>query len=108
MRIAVCSIGEGKLPIIAESISTTRLFIVFDLLENKILEKIANNYSTSPSSEIFSAQLLISKGVNAVVCKKIEENAKKLFDAADVKVIENFDHELDGILNEIFMVYHNL
>ena len=43
-----------------------------------------------------------------MVCKKIEENAKKLFDAADVKVIENFDHELDGILNEIFMVYHNL
>jgi len=46
MRIAVCSIGEGESQVIAESISAAKYFIVFDLFEKKILEKIANNYGS--------------------------------------------------------------
>jgi len=92
MKIAICSLSEGKYSIIAKSISETKYIFIFDLLENKLKEKITNNFFNSPSSEIFCAQFLISKGINAVVCQNFEENAKKLFDAANIQIIEDIQN----------------
>ncbi|MAT57025.1 MAG: hypothetical protein CMF23_03545 [Ignavibacteriae bacterium] len=92
MKIAICSLSECKYSIIANSISETKYILIYDFIENKVIEKITNNFLNSPSSEIFCAQLLISKGISAVVCQNFEDNAKKLFDAANIQVIEDIQN----------------
>lgn len=104
MRIAICAVGEKQELVMAESLCKTDYFIIFDIVRGKVIEKVINNYDSSPGSEIFCAQLLIGKGIDTVVCGNCEDNARKLFNEAQIKVLEKLHPGLDRISNELILV----
>ncbi len=57
--------------------------------KKNLYDKFTNHFKSSPNSEIFCAQLLIKRGVNAVVCGNCGKDAKNLFNEANIDVIEN-------------------
>ncbi|MBU2492370.1 MAG: hypothetical protein KJ571_07055 [Bacteroidetes bacterium] len=104
MRIVICTVGKRGDQVISETLCDSDYFIIFDVLEKQIIEKIINNYKSSSGSEVFCAQLLIGKGIDIVVCGNCEDNAKKLFNEAQIKVLEKLDPNLDRISNELRLI----
>ena len=89
MKTAICVSGTGKKSIISPSLIKAEYFLILDPERKGTQEKIFNHYKMSFSgADIFIAQLLISKGVNTIVCGSCEKNAMKLFDEANIKVVE--------------------
>ncbi len=100
MKIAVCAINNKGIYVIAESMGCADVFLFFDINTKKIVEEIlTNKHKNSANPEIFCAQLLISKGANVVVCSDFEEDAKKLFIEADIKLIENSRQSVKNFLS---------
>lgn len=101
MKLAVCSVFNHDKNIIANSIGNSDAFLIFDISDKKISEEIlVNKYKSSTNPEIFCAQLIISKGVNAVVCSYFEDDAKKLFVEAKIKLIENTAENVKSFLTK--------
>lgn len=95
MKIAICAITKNGNKTIADSISNSDIFIIFDINRSCISEKILDNkYKRSINPEIFCAQLIISKGVHVVVCGNFEEDAIKLFNEAKIKVLKNAEEDV--------------
>ncbi|MCB0747080.1 MAG: NifB/NifX family molybdenum-iron cluster-binding protein [Ignavibacteriae bacterium] len=91
MKIAICVIEIDNERFISPSLTEANYYLIFDSGNETPPIKIINSYSgNNISSEIFCSQLLISKGVNKVICNNCESDAKKLFKDANVGVIENF------------------
>lgn len=104
MKLAVCSVFNHDKNIIANSIGNSDAFLIFDFNSKKIFEEILENkFKNSANPEIFCAQLIISKGVNAVVCSNFEDDAKKLFVEAKINLIENADENVNSFLNRYLL-----
>jgi predicted Fe-Mo cluster-binding NifX family protein len=105
MKTATSVLGEGTDAIISPSLMKAEYFLIVDPEDSTVHEKIVNRYGVSTSgADIFCSQLLISKGVNNVVCGSCEPDAKRIFKEANVKVIENvsgpiFEHLVKFSLN---------
>lgn len=90
MKTAICVFGEGKDAIISPALMKAEYFLIVDPEDATVHEKIVNRYGVSAAgADIFCSQLLISKGVNKVVCKHCEPDAKRIFKEANVEIIEN-------------------
>jgi len=99
MKIAICAVIREGNKIVADSLANSDIFILFDLNKNDISERIINNkYKFSINPEIFCAQLIISKGVQTVVCGNFEDDAIKLFSEAKIKVIRHNEEDVGKFL----------
>ena len=100
MKVAICVREIGNDRFISPSLSEANYYILVDSEINRIQDKILNSYTMmkNDGSEIFCSQLLISKGVNKVICGNCEHDAKRLFKDANVEVINN----LGTLLEEYF------
>ena len=100
MKMAICVQYIDNSPIITGYFSAAEYFMIYNTYEKLYKEKIVNNFRTSISSEIFCAQLLIKRGINTVICGKCDNNAKKLFSEAKIKLIENIESPMNDFLFE--------
>jgi predicted Fe-Mo cluster-binding NifX family protein len=76
-------------PRFSDTLGNADEFFIYDVERKKIDDKFTNHFKSSPASEIFCAQILIKRGVNALVSQKCGRDAKNLFAEANVEVIEN-------------------
>lgn len=103
MKTAICVSGDGVDAVIASTLMKAEYYIVIDSENDTNQEKIVNHYNNlSPGADIFISQLLISKGVNIVVCGSCENNALKLFKEANVKILNNFSGSVSEYLNGFY------
>ena len=102
MKTATSVLGEGADAIISPSLMKAEYFLIVNPEDATVHEKIDNRYGVSAAgADIFCSQLLISKGVNKVVCGICEPDAKRIFKEANVKVIEN----VSGYISEYLVKF---
>lgn len=107
MQVAVCIDFVNRREKIAKSFAEADKFYIYNT-ENKMLwDKITNHFKYLIDKEIFCSQLLIKRGVDAVVCGSCEDSAKILFNEANIKVIENVASKPSVFLNEFYPLYKN-
>lgn len=103
MKKAICVLGDGLDAVIAPTLMKAEYYIVIDSENNTNQEKIVNHYNNlSTGADIFISQLLISKGVNIVVCGSCEHNALKLFKEANVEILNNVSGRVSEYLNSFY------
>ncbi len=105
MKIAICIIEIDNERFISPSLTEANYYLIVDSETKRIQDKILNSYTMmkNDGSEIFCSQLLISKGVNKVICGNCEHDAKRLFNDANVDVNNNSDiFQEDYFRNKIF------
>jgi len=100
MKMAICVNFIENSSRISGYFSAADYFIIYDTDEKSYEEKIANHFKASSNSEIFCTQLLIKRGINTVICGKCDNNAKKLFSEAKIKLIENIESPMNDFLFE--------
>jgi predicted Fe-Mo cluster-binding NifX family protein len=105
MKAAVCVEYSDNSAKISDSFSRSDDFLIYSLNEERMIEKITNHIKYSAGSEVFSAQLLIKKGINVVVCGRCETNAKNLFSLANITIIENIHSNPGEFVNELYYGY---
>jgi predicted Fe-Mo cluster-binding NifX family protein len=89
MKVAICIKYIDGNPRFSNTLGSSDEFFIYDIEKRKLHDKFTNHFKSSPTAEIFCAQLLIKRGVNAVVCGKCGNDAKNLFVEANIEVIEN-------------------
>ncbi len=89
MKVALCIKYVDGNPRFSDALGSSDKFLIYDVKKKKLYDKFNNHFKSSPTSEIFCAQLLIKRGVKAVVCGKCGKDAKNLFNEANIDVIEN-------------------
>lgn len=89
MKVAICIKYINGNPRFSESFGNSDEFLVYDVEREKLHDKLTNHFKYSPTAEIFCAQILIKRGVNAIVCGKCGNDAKSLFAEAKIEIIEN-------------------
>lgn len=89
MKVALCIKYIDGNPRFSDTLGNSDQFFIYDVEGKKLEDSFTNHFKSSPSSEIFCAQILIKRGVNAVVSQKCGRDAKNLFAEADIEVIEN-------------------
>jgi predicted Fe-Mo cluster-binding NifX family protein len=89
MKVAFCIKYIDGNPRFSDTLGNTDQFFIYDIEKNNLNDKFTNHFKSSPTAEIFCAQILIKRGVNAVVCGKCGKDAKNLFAEANIDVIEN-------------------
>ena len=102
MKIAICTLKKNGTQLIGENLCESDSFVIFDIINGKLLEEINNNFSSFNGSEIFCAQLLINKGIKMLFCINCENDSKKLFYEAGVEVIEHIESDLKELLAQFF------
>lgn len=109
MKTAICVLGEGKDAIISAALIKAEYFLIVDSEDASVHEKIVNRYGVSTSGgDIYCAQLLISKGVNKVVCGNFEPDAKRIFKEASVEVIENMSGPISEHLVKFTLINESI
>ena len=102
MKIAICVIEINNERFISPTLTEAHYYLVVDSEAESTQNKILNSHSmNNDGSGIFCSQLLISKGVNKVICGNCEDNAKKLFNEARIEVDNNFEPYLNILVSEI-------
>lgn len=89
MKVALCIKYVDGNPRFADTLGNSDQFFIYDIKKKNLNDKFTNHFKSSPTSEIFCAQILIKRGVNAVICGKCGKDAKNLFNEANIDVIEN-------------------
>ena len=103
MKTAICVLGYGLNAVIASTLLKAEYYIVIDSENDANQEKIVNHYNNvSTGADIFISQLLISKGVNIVVCGSCENNALKLFKEANVEILNIVSGSVSEYLNSFY------
>lgn len=88
MKVAISVQFKNNGAVISPFFGRSNYFFVYDPDTQSLIEKITNHINFSSTADVFCAQLLIGKGVDTVVCGKCEDDAKKLFREAGIKIIE--------------------
>lgn len=101
MKLAVCIKYINNSAKISGSVGKSDNFYIYDTLTNRMMDKFTNHFKSSLAAEIFCAQILIKRGINAVICGKCENDAKKLFKEANIRIIENSELNPAEIVNLI-------
>ena len=105
MKVAVCINRFDNSSRVSHSFSKSDDFLIYDLNEERMIEKITNHIKHSSGAEVFSAQLLIKRGINVVVCGKCETDAKNLFSLADITLIENIYSNPGEFIHKLYSRY---
>ena len=102
MKIAICIIEINNEKFISPSLTEVHYYLIVDSEIESTQNKILNSHSmNNDGSGIFCSQLLISKGVNKVICSNCEQDAKRLFKEAKIEVENNFKPYLNILVPEI-------
>ncbi len=101
MKLAVCIKYINNSAKISGSLGKSDNFYIYDTINNRLVDKFTNHFKSSLAAEIFCAQTLIKRGVNAVICGKCESDAKKLFLEAKIRIIENNELHPAEVVNII-------
>lgn len=102
MKVALCIKYVDGNPRFADTLGNSDQFFIYDIEKKNLDDKFTNHFKSSPTSEIFCAQILIKRGVKAVVCGKCGNDAKNLFVEANVEVIENVGMRPTEFVNVLY------
>lgn len=100
MKIALSVNYIDNSPRIIGFFGSAEYFFIYDTDQKRLRERITNHFKNFVGSEVFCAQLLIKRGINSVICGSCEDNARKLFSEAKIKVIENSESSVNDFLFE--------
>ena len=100
MKIAICVTGEHSSAVISPEFTGANYFLIIDTRDKSLPQRIENRYYRLSAAEIFCPWLLLSKGIDKVICGKCAPDAKRIFKEAKVEVIEN----VDGLIADHFPV----
>lgn len=89
-------------PRFTDTLGNSDQFFIYDIEKKSLNDKFTNHFKSSPTSEIFCAQILIKRGVNTVVCSKCGKDAKNLFNEANIDVIENVTMNPTDFVNILY------
>lgn len=105
MKIVICVDYTDNSACVSQSFAKAQYFFIYDADNEKLYDKLTNHINYSSNADIFCAQLLIKRGVDIVVCGRCDNNAKKLFDEANVTVIEDINISPTAFLTEFYSNY---
>ncbi|MFO7447943.1 MAG: NifB/NifX family molybdenum-iron cluster-binding protein [Ignavibacteriaceae bacterium] len=105
MKIAVSVEFISNGARVSKLFGKSEYFFIYDMDSETLIQKMTNHISNSHGSEVFCAQMLIKQGVNVVVCGICENDAKKLFSEATIKVIENVEASPAMFMDELYGMY---
>lgn len=102
MKVALSVKYVDGNPRFSDSFGNADIFFIYDIANEKLYDKFTNHFKSSPSAEIFCAQVLIKRGISAVVCGKCGKDAKSLFAEANIEVIENISMRPTEFVNLLY------
>lgn len=102
MKVALCIKYVDGNPRFADTLGNSDQFFIYDIEKKNLNDKFTNHFKSSPTSEIFCAQILIKRGVKAVVCGKCGNDAKNLFAEANIEIIENVGMRPTEFVNVLY------
>lgn len=100
MKVALSVQFNNSGAVISPFFGKSNCFFIYDPYTQILNEKITNHINFSSTADVFCAQQLIGRGVNAVVCGKCEDDAKNLFREAGIKVIEGAKNNPSDFLDQ--------
>jgi len=89
MKIAICVTDEHNSAVISPEFIAADYFLIIDTGDASLPQRIRNRYYRLSAAEIFCPQLLLSKGIDKIICGKCAPDAKRIFKEAKVEVVEN-------------------
>ncbi|MBL1214048.1 MAG: NifB/NifX family molybdenum-iron cluster-binding protein [Ignavibacteriae bacterium] len=102
MKIAICISERDNVKEISNSLSSADYYVIIDSSAGVPPDKIYNSHSNENlGAEIFCSQLLISSGINKVVCRDCEPDAERLFKDAKIEVEKNYKPYLNILSSKI-------
>ena len=102
MKVAICVKYVDGNPRFSDTFGNADIFFIYDIANEKLYDKFNNHFRSSPTAEIFCAQILIKRGISAVVCGKCGNDAKNLFTEANIEVIENISMRPTEFVNLLY------
>jgi predicted Fe-Mo cluster-binding NifX family protein len=102
MKVAFTTQGENFDAKISQIFKQAEFFLIVDLDDVQNYKAIPNLYKDAwDGSEIFCAQLVISYGVQIVFTGFCNPNASRIFQEADIKIVEGVKGSIKKIMQSI-------
>ncbi len=102
MKAAICIEFINNGGRVSRTFGTSEYYFIYDLDQRIMVDKVTNHIRYSFGSEVFCAQLLIKRGINIVACGFCEDDAKKLFAEAGIRVMENINESPSIFLAKLY------